>query len=448
MTPLPRRTKHGLLVLVVIGALTHFAGLTYPRQVVFDEVTMGQYVAAYCCTGEHVLDMHPPHAKLLIAAAAKLGGFDGAFSFSRIGLPYDTTPVFALRLVPAIAGVLIPPLFLLLLLELRASFPIALLGGLMLVFDNALLLETRIIVWDGILLASILGALVCFFSAQRAPDRVGWRLLAAGGLAGLAVGTKLTGLAAPGLMLLCLAFGLGVVNARPGARMRQALVIAGMGAAVYAAGWIAHWLLLTRPGPGDAFYATTGRILDDILAVHRAMIRENVALAASHPDASRPWTWPWMQVAPYFWQGPGASIYLVGNPIVWWGSALMLISAVIRLGVLAPLGIRIEPAANTEPRPYVALAGYAIAFVPLLPVTRVLFLYHYLTPLVFSVAFALLWLDRAGWARPGGLRDQRPSYIVVMGLVVAGFLAVSPLTYGFSLGGYDEWLAAVVRSWR
>ena len=137
------------------------------------------------------------------------------------------------------------------------------------------------------------------------------------------------------------------------------------------------------------------------------MVRENVALAATHPDASRPWTWPWMKVAPYFWQGNGASIYLLGNPVVWWGTALLFLSITVRLGLMAPLGLRIEPAVNPAPKPYVALAGYAIAFVPLLPVTRVLFLYHYLTPLVFSVAFVLLWLDRAGWARPGGLRDQR-----------------------------------------
>jgi dolichyl-phosphate-mannose--protein O-mannosyl transferase len=78
----------------------------------------------------------------------------------------------------------------------------------------------------------------------------------------------------------------------------------------------------------------------------------------------------------------------------------------------------------------------------------VLFLYHYLTPLAFSLAVVLLWLDRAGWARPGGLRDQRKSFFVVIGLAACGFLAVSPLTYGISLGGYDEWLAAFVRSWR
>jgi dolichyl-phosphate-mannose--protein O-mannosyl transferase len=78
----------------------------------------------------------------------------------------------------------------------------------------------------------------------------------------------------------------------------------------------------------------------------------------------------------------------------------------------------------------------------------VLFLYHYLTPLTFAVAFVLLWLDRFGWTRAGRIGDQRRSYFVVLGLAAIGFVVVSPLTYGFSAGGYDELLAAFVRSWR
>jgi dolichyl-phosphate-mannose--protein O-mannosyl transferase len=92
--------------------------------------------------------------------------------------------------------------------------------------------------------------------------------------------------------------------------------------------------------------------------------------------------------------------------------------------------------------------GYAIAFVPFFPITRVLFLYHYLTPLLFSLAFVLLWLDRSGWGALDGTRQQRISYAVVIALAVSGFVLVSPLTYGFSVGGYDEWLAGFVRSWR
>ncbi|HEX5069169.1 MAG TPA: phospholipid carrier-dependent glycosyltransferase [Vicinamibacterales bacterium] len=442
-----REIRRQAAIVLIVGGLAHFVALSHPREVVFDEATFGNYVAAYCCTGQHTFDVHPPHGKLLIALGAKLGGFDGSFTFDHIGQPYGDQPVVALRFMPALAGTLIPLVFFFFLRELRASPPIAFLGGLLVALDNALLVDTRIIVFDGILVAATFGALACFLSAQRTTG-IGWRIVLAGLLAGLALGTKTTGLAALALMGICLAFGLGVVRATIGARVKQAVALGLSAALVYAAGWVVHWMVLPNPGPGDAFYETTGHMVPDLLTAHRTMIEQNVALSATHPDASRPWTWPFMKVAPYLWQGTNAAIYMVGNPIVWWGTALIFLAVLVQLALLRPLGARPPPPVNSNPRLWVPLAGYAIAFVPLLPVTRVLFLYHYWTPLLFSLAFVLLWLDRSGWARPGGFKQQRVSYIAVITLAVIGFVLVSPLTYGFSVGGYDEWLVGIVRSWR
>jgi dolichyl-phosphate-mannose--protein O-mannosyl transferase len=437
--------RRQVALLLAVGALTHFAGLTSPRQVVFDEVTFGQYVQAYCCTGERFFDIHPPHGKLLIALAAKIGGFDRSFVFEKIGQPYDGAPVAALRFVPALAGTLIPLLFFLFLRELKASPPIALAGGLLVALDNGFLVETRLLLIDGILMAATLGSLVCFLVSQRTGRW--WALVSAGLLAGLATGTKLTGLAAPGLILLCLAFGLGVVDAPLGRRVRQGLVVIAAAVVVYLAGWVVHWLILPNPGPGDAFYQTTGRIVTDLINAQRTMLSANVGLTATHPDASAPWTWPLMKVAPYFWQGDGSAIYMVGNPVVWWGTSMLFFALLVQIAVMGPIGVPLPAPVNAAPRVWMPLAGFFLAYLPFFRVTRVLFLYHYLTPLLFSLAFVLLWLDRAGWARPGD-RPGRVSYLVIIGLAVAGFLIMSPLTYGFSLGGYNEWLAAVVRSWR
>jgi dolichyl-phosphate-mannose-protein mannosyltransferase len=217
---------------------------------------------------------------------------------------------------------------------------------------------------------------------------------------------------------------------------------------VYFAGWVLHWVLLPNPGPGDAFYPTTGKIVDDLIAAQRTMLSANVSLTATHPDASRPWTWPIMKVAPYFWQGERSSIYLIGNPVVWWGTSLLFFALLVQFVLMRPLGTRLPPPVNPEPRVWMPLAGYVLSFLPFFGVTRVLFLYHYLTPLLFSLAFVLLWLDRSGWALPGGATRQRTSYAVVIGLVVVAYVAVSPLTYGFSAGGYDDWLAGFIRSWR
>ena len=66
------------------------------------------------------MDVHPPLAKLLITLAGWLAGFDGNFDFKDIGKDYlePGVPYVAMRLLPALLGVmLIPTLF----LTLKAS---------------------------------------------------------------------------------------------------------------------------------------------------------------------------------------------------------------------------------------------------------------------------------------------------------------------------------------
>lgn len=442
----PQWLRRPVWILLALGLVTHFVGLTSPRQIVFDEVTFGKFVQAYCCTGERFFDIHPPQGKLLIALAAKAGGLSRAYSFDTIGESYGTEPVFALRAVPALFGSLIPLIFFWLLRELRASPAIAFFGGLLVALDNALLVEGRLMLIDSILIAATLAAIACFLAAQRNGGRWPWAL-ATGALAGLATGTKLTGLVAPGLIGLALVFGLGVVTAPWSSRIRQFVIILLTAAAIYLGGWVLHWMLLPNPGPGDAFYPHTGQMATDLMAGQRTMLSANVGLTATHPDASAPWTWPLMKVAPYYWQGDGASIYLVGNPVVWWGASLVFFGLLIQLAVLRPLGTKMPTPVRAAPRVWLPLAGYALSFLPFFRVTRVLFLYHYLTPLLFSLAFVLLWLDRSGWLEPGAPR-QRKAYAAIIAAAAIAFLALSPLTYGFSLGGYDEWLANFVRSWR
>lgn len=450
------RVRRAILALLVIGALTHLIGLSHPRQVVFDEVHWGKFVSAYCCTGERVFDVHPPAGKLLLTIGAVLGGYDGSQSFESIGLPYEQAPVFWLRLVPALSGIAIPVLFFLFLRALGGSLAIAWMGGFLLALDNAFILETRTMLFDGILVASSLGSLVCLLWSERAttPVREWACILACGALAGLAVGTKFTGLAVPALIAAWLARAWW--TKRRAARGRG-LAIGVTGVAVYLAGWMIHFALLTQPGPADAFHPTTGRFIEDLRVVHRTMVAANAGMTATHPDASHPITWPIMKVQPFFWSSSdGAVQYMIGNPVVWWGSTILLVSILVisglrrlrRVGHAGP-GTSALERLSTPARPsWWLLLAYVVAYVPFFGVSRVLFLYHYLTPLVFALAFVLMWLESAGWTRPDGVRRQRASYYGVIAAAVAGFVLMSPLTYGFTAGAYSEWLVAVIRSWR
>lgn len=444
--------RRALLILLIAGACTRLPGLASPSVVVFDEVHWGKAVNAYCCTGERIFDVHPPHGKLLLTLGAVLTGYRGGVNFESIGLPYQAHPAWGFRLFPALVGILIPLLFFVFLLTLGASLPAAFLGGALLVLDNALLLETHVMLFDGILVAAILGALTCLLRADTAATVHAaryWRL-GAGALAGLAVGTKFTGLVAPGLIVL---WSLYRWRTGSSARTRTGvftglLEMAGAAAVIYVAGWVVHFSLLTNPGLADAFHPTTGRFVEDFQVIHRVMFEANANMRAPHPDASVPLSWPWMKVAPFFWAGTTSSIHLMGNPIVWWGSSVLLLTLLVNMALMRVTRLRLDAAPGGSSLLWFPVAGFALAFVPFFGVERVLFLYHYLTPLLFAIAAVLLWLDRAGWIRSPHIGDQRRSYYVVLGLAVLGFLAVSPLTYGFSVDTYDEWLVELIRSWR
>jgi dolichyl-phosphate-mannose--protein O-mannosyl transferase len=441
-------TRSALLSLILIGAATRLVGVSSPAQVVFDEVHWGTAVNAYCCSGARIFDVHPPHAKLLITAAAAAAGYDGSVGFQSIGQSYGQAPVWAFRLVPALAGMTIAPLVFLLVVALGASRPAAWMAGWLVAFDNALILETRVMLLDGILVASTLGALVCLLRAETAGSgqRATWWRIACGAFAGLALGTKFTGLLAPGLIGLWLLARWRRTGRlpMPGADA-AALVVAAT--AVYLGGWAVHFALLTQPGPADAFHATSGRFLTDVISTHRAMFDANARVMTPHPDASGPLSWPVMRVVPFFWAGPSGSLHLLGNPLVWWGSTWLLAAMLAVVGLLRVTRLRLEASAGRAPVVWFPLVAFAAAWVPYFFVARTLFQYHYFTALIFAVVAGVVWLDRAGWTRPDR-EGQRVSYHVVIGLAVAGFLLVSPLTFGFSLGGYDEWLVGLMRSWR
>jgi dolichyl-phosphate-mannose-protein mannosyltransferase len=422
---------------------------------VFDEVWFGDFVNAYTGSGAYFLDIHPPHAKLLIAAVAALGGYRGEQEFPAIHHAITAVSPALLRFVPALAGALIPLLVFGLLIQLQASDWGALVGALAIALDNALLIQTRIIALDGVMLASTLGALSCYLAALGARQpaaRLAWAL-AAGALVGLAVGTKFTGLAALALVGACgIAAWLRDFRA---ATLRvlvgDAVVVTVAALVVYAAGWWLHFALLTAPGPGDRWGAPTGDWIADTLAVHAQMWGANVGLSASHTYASPWWSWPLMLRAVSYWSENGRNLFFLGNPVVWWGTAvgLVVVLASPALRAIARLESG-DPDRAWPARLWIPMLGWAIAYAPLVGVSRVLFLYHYMTPLVFSVCAVALWLDHSGWwTRPGGWREQPSRVFAGVAMLVLGFALISPFTFSFvNAPDYQRAVYTAIPGWR
>ncbi len=463
-------TKWLAVFLIVLSIFVHFSWLDYPWEVVFDEVHFGKFVTAYCCTQERFFDIHPPHAKLIIAGAGHLLGYQGEGpEFEHIGENYRKENPASLRFVPALAGSLLPLVFFVLLRQLGVGPAAAFLGGLVVIFDNSLVVQNRIISLDGILLLSIFGSLSAYLAAEKLfLKSLKWDkkslayFVLAGGLAGLAAGSKFTGLVA--LLLLGVLFFWRVWRSGSwvcAKRWAEAgLLVLLMSFLVYVLGWALHFLILSNPGPGDAWGVPEWKepivksFVRETINVHKTMLSANYNLAASHPDSSKWWTWPFMKVSIFYWSfnseevtDKAGAIYFIGNPVVWWGAGLVLFLIFLNI-VLAARVFLADISYLLGTKGWLVLGGYFLSFLPLVEVPRALFLYHYLTPLLFSVLAVVLWLEKTKVILRRSVKEQPPRYWIIVGLIIIGFVVMSPLTYGFVIDQDVHSKLFWLNSWR
>ncbi|KAJ6237698.1 dolichyl-phosphate-mannose--protein mannosyltransferase [Anaeramoeba flamelloides] len=186
-----------LILLVLFSFYTRFWRLSEPDEVIFDEVHFGKFVSWYL-KGEYFFDIHPPFSKLIMSLIAKFCSFVPTFDFTNISDKYPAEiDYLCLRKQTAFVSALLPPLSYLLLRTFSISVPSSLLVAIMFIFENIILVESRIIVTDAFLFLFIL--LTIIFNLQLAkyrPFTFQWVLfmfLTAVAL-GCSVSTKLTAL--------------------------------------------------------------------------------------------------------------------------------------------------------------------------------------------------------------------------------------------------------------
>ena len=163
--------KEWLLIVILLLAanITRFYHFGQPNQIVFDEVYFPKFATDYF-KGAYYFDIHPPLAKLMMAGSAKLFGISlpTNFAFKNISQTYPDNSYKFLRLIVSIFGVfLILGVYFLTKELFRNKWP-AFLAGLFAVFDNALLVQSRVILTDIFLLAfGVLGLTFLFISRRK-----------------------------------------------------------------------------------------------------------------------------------------------------------------------------------------------------------------------------------------------------------------------------------------
>ncbi|GAB7362760.1 hypothetical protein MBLNU230_g3065t1 [Neophaeotheca triangularis] len=272
---LPSGDWEALALLTLLAFFVRLFRIYQPTSVVFDEVHFGGFASKYI-KGKFFMDVHPPLAKLLLTLAGYAAGFDGNFDFKEIGKDYlePGVPYVAMRLLPAICGVLTVPTMFLTLKSFGCKTFTAVMGATLVIFENALVTQSRLILLDSPLIIFTAMTALSWVSFQNQHE-LGpsneftpswWFWLACSGLClGATVSVKWVGLftiawvgSITALQLWVLLGDTKHVTMRRWfkhlfARIFCLIVIP---VAFYMAMFGIHFLCLVNPGDGDGFMSS------------------------------------------------------------------------------------------------------------------------------------------------------------------------------------------------
>lgn len=454
-----------IIILLILSLAVHFLFFGHPNEVVFDEIWYGRLVNDYI-KGTFHFDGHPPLGRMSIAGFAKVLGYMPNFSFENLGIKYPDKQYLILRFLPSLAGSLLPIVVFLIMQELGISLFASFAGSLFLVFDNGLLVQSRFILMDALLL--LYGFTSVLFYLKYRNQKKKYLLFLAGIFGICAFSVKWNALSFVGLPILIECLSVLKSFTKSGLRFIDFSKILLLFFALFAVPLViyfsiitAYSLILHKSGVGDAFMSPayqktidgnqyqqrpdlkTPNVFQKFAELNEQMYLINQGLTASHPYSSKWYTWPLMMRPIYYWvssaptnSGQFARIYFIGNPVVWWVSTAGILFAFLLI-VLRTVRRRIrknrKQAAKTSDTLLILLAGYILNLLPFVGIKRVMFLYHYLPALIFAVIILTYLLDSYFANTNNGDKKSKRIFAFLLVLTVAAFLFFAPFSYGLKL---------------
>ncbi|XP_045785377.1 protein O-mannosyltransferase 1 [Maniola jurtina] len=246
------------LLLVALG--TRLYNLQNPKYIVFDELHYGRYVTLYT-KGVFFFDAHPPLGKQLLYLAGNVAGYEGNFTFDRIGSAYpESVPVRALRIVPAISGSLLVAISYQLMLEISTYQSTAILAAILVLFENSFLAQSRFMLLESIQILFGLWGILCTIKSTRktGPASVIWLCIGALSL-GCCFSVKYSGLYTYYLAIFLVGRQMWrrIGHTESGVRLAistvwRLVVLVCIPLAVYVGVFYAHLAMLPKAGPHDS----------------------------------------------------------------------------------------------------------------------------------------------------------------------------------------------------
>ena len=381
-SPARRRDLRLALLLALAAAAFRLPRLGFPNEEVFDEVYHAKTALQYL-KGEPPTEwVHPPTAKLMIAVGVWKFGYHA----------------WAWRLMPALAGVALAPVFFFLARRVLATERAAVLASVLLLADGVYLVQSRTAMTNIFaVFFQVAAALLILNAALRERLHAGW-MVGAGISLGLALSTRWTSLWAT-------AFLGGVLLA---VRGRRLLAVRELALALLAFGILPVSIYVLSYVP----WMRQGHAFAELLPLQRAIWRYHADLRATHPYFSRWYTWPWLYRPTWYYFNQDScyvrGIVAIGNPALWWVSVAASVWA-LATGLM-----------RRDPRRIFAGAGFFALYLPWGIAPRTLNYSHYLFEAIPYACLSLgLILDRA-WDGP--LRPLARGYVVLVLLMFLFFL--------------------------
>ena len=427
------------IFLLALSLRLPFVG--YPDKVMFDEGLNASFALR---VAERVpyFDIHPPLMPMINAPAfentvPKSASFD--IPYAR---PFPShIPYVRMRSMAAAAGSLLVAVIFLLAKAIYKKNTHALIAAGLVLFDNALVVYSRVILPDTYLLlfgfAGVLFSIYAGVSEKKWPRYV--CLLLAGIFLGLSASVKWTGLGFSG------AAAFFFLRQR---QWRPVLFICPVIAFTYIAITVAFFANfpvipdeIAKPAmesPGKALEKTfldikypalgIGNTLMYIPQHLKNMFRANEYWEGGwHTTATRPYQWPLGTALLFYMSGQNTRIELRHNFI----GLFSALTAFLAASLLLLLKKRAAPAGFDYFWMQFLITAALMQYIPLFFIGRALFMYHYFAALVFgyllipSVLLFFLGALPIYW--------QKRALLIFWCCVFAGFLILAPSTYGIAL---------------
>lgn len=196
--------------------------------------------------------------------------------------------------------------------------------------------------------------------------------------------------------------------------------------------------------PNVSFQVYAPGFLKRFIESHAVMLQGNSDLKVKEGEiSSKPWHWP-INYRGQFFSGNEQKIYLLGNPVIWWGNLVflaMFILLYIHAAVREQRGYPEDPSTVEQRRKIMnagawLFIGWILHYAPFWAMTRILYFHHYFPALIFNSMLTGITLDYIAESILFYLPNKigKTVYHIIaatfLSTVTYSFYLFSPLAYG------------------